>query len=361
MSLSDSNAKHWTVPWEGIGVAGSFRSVSVSVFRRYLDFAGSAGVSHEKLLAAIGGDPVKDSDLDARVEFTVYQALVQESVRISQDPSLPLRYPGETRLDSATIVGLIIQSSKTLAEALREVNRYAKLMMEIDIMAGDERHPVEVDGDTARFLDARPDPNAFPELTEIAFGRIIFETAGIFPEEQFAKAVHVTHPKPAHADLYENYWKCPVTFGAPLNAVEFDSSWLGRAFDHAHPYALTLFSEKATELKRELEGSMDLRSKIEGVLLPILHLGATGIDKVASDLGLSRSTLYRQLKEEGITFAEIHDDLRRAMALDYLTARKVSIKETAYLVGFSEPSSFNRAFRRWTGRSPKSFIMSCTT
>ena len=71
---------------------------------------------------------------------------------------------------------------------------------------------------------------------------------------------------------------------------------------------------------------------------------------------MSRSTLYRQLKDEGFTFAEVHDDLRRQVAMDHLSARKVSIKETAYLVGFSEASSFNRAFKRWTGASPKAYL-----
>ena len=77
----------------------------------------------------------------------------------------------------------------------------------------------------------------------------------------------------------------------------------------------------------------------------------------ASDLGEGSPalTLYRRLKDEGVTFAEVHDDLRQRMARDYLDARKVSVNETAYLLGFSEASSFVRAFKRWTGMSPTAF------
>ena len=71
---------------------------------------------------------------------------------------------------------------------------------------------------------------------------------------------------------------------------------------------------------------------------------------------MSRSTLYRRLKGEGTTFAAIYDDLRKRMAIDYLCSQKVSIKETAYLIGFSEASSFVRAFKRWMGQLPKAFL-----
>ena len=80
------------------------------------------------------------------------------------------------------------------------------------------------------------------------------------------------------------------------------------------------------------------------------------MDKVASDLAMSRQTLYRRLKEEEITFAEIHDDLRRRMAMEYLGGQKVTVNETAFLLGFSEASSFVRAFKRWTGLSPTAYL-----
>lgn len=79
------------------------------------------------------------------------------------------------------------------------------------------------------------------------------------------------------------------------------------------------------------------------------------MDKIARNMGMSRETLYRRLQEEGLTFAEVHDDLRNRMPRDYLTARKFSVNETAYLLGFSAASSFVRAFKRRTGKSPKAF------
>ena len=88
--------------------------------------------------------------------------------------------------------------------------------------------------------------------------------------------------------------------------------------------------------------------------MPILHTGDASMDLVAQRLSVSRQTVYRQLKAEGVTFETVLDELRHKLALHYLTGRKTSVNETAYLVGFSEPAAFSRAFKRWTGASPRS-------
>ncbi len=87
--------------------------------------------------------------------------------------------------------------------------------------------------------------------------------------------------------------------------------------------------------------------------MPILHTGEVSVETIAGKLGTSRQTLYRNLKDEGVTFEQVLDALRHRMALDYIASRKVSVNETAYLVGFSDPASFSRAFKRWTGKSPR--------
>ena len=93
--------------------------------------------------------------------------------------------------------------------------------------------------------------------------------------------------------------------------------------------------------------------RVESLLMPILHKGEASMDAIADKMAVSRQTLFRQLKSEGTTFEKVLDELRHQLALQYLRGKKVSVNETAYLVGFSEPASFSRAFKRWTGRSPR--------
>jgi AraC-like DNA-binding protein len=106
-------------------------------------------------------------------------------------------------------------------------------------------------------------------------------------------------------------------------------------------------------LLAELEAAKTVRGRVEAILLPRLHTGDVGVELIARTLQTSRQTLYRSLKLEGVTFEQVLDELRHRMALHYLAGEQVSVNETAYLVGFSEPAAFSRAFKRWTGASPR--------
>ena len=92
--------------------------------------------------------------------------------------------------------------------------------------------------------------------------------------------------------------------------------------------------------------------RVEQLLVERLPDGNVGIDEVASHLGMSRQTLFRRLRCEGTTFTSVLDELRQRMALQHLGAGK-PVNETAYFLGFADPAAFSRAFRRWTGTSPR--------
>jgi AraC-like DNA-binding protein len=107
---------------------------------------------------------------------------------------------------------------------------------------------------------------------------------------------------------------------------------------------------KAIQERAELKPS-PLQREIEQRLEPMLAAGPVRIDEVARALGYGRQTLYRRLKAEGVTFEQILDRLRRRLATRFLR-EGLSVKETAYRLGFSDPAAFSRAFKRWTGGSP---------
>ena len=105
--------------------------------------------------------------------------------------------------------------------------------------------------------------------------------------------------------------------------------------------------ERPSVFRREVEGRIEAR----------LASGAVGIDQVAADLGLSRQTLYRRLKDEGATFEQLLDRLRHKLALRYLREERLSVKATSYQLGFSDPAAFSRAFKRWTGSPPRAMLV----
>jgi AraC-like DNA-binding protein len=120
----------------------------------------------------------------------------------------------------------------------------------------------------------------------------------------------------------------------------------------ANPFA-SFLSEVASAFVAAVERPSAFRRKVEGRIEALLETGEARVERVASDLGLSRQTLYRRLKDEGVTFEDLLDKLRHRLALRYLRQEKMSVKGASYRLGFSDPAAFSRAFKRWTGASPR--------
>ena len=135
--------------------------------------------------------------------------------------------------------------------------------------------------------------------------------------------------------------------------MRIDPAWADRTMGGHPRYVFGILTRHADAELERLVGDSTARGQVEQVLLQSLHRGRIGIAVVARRLGLSRDTLYRRLRDEGTTFRAIVDQLRCKLALDYLAARKISVNETACLLGFSDPAAFSRAFKRWTGKSPR--------
>jgi AraC-like DNA-binding protein len=120
-------------------------------------------------------------------------------------------------------------------------------------------------------------------------------------------------------------------------------------------YASQVLTAHADELLEKLESSKSTRGRVERLLTSDIASGDVSMQTIASKLGVSRQTLFRKLKSEGVTFERVLDELRYKLALHHLAA-KMSVSQTAHLVGFSDPAAFSRAFKRWTGSSPRAHV-----
>jgi AraC-like DNA-binding protein len=316
-------------------------------------FAVSRGAEAGALYRAAGLAPEALKDFDARVPFDRYKGLMRAAIALTGDDAFALEYGAGTDFRKFSVVGLIAHASTTMAEALAQMNRYSRLVIEVDGVAEGPRF-ANVMRDGGMWLeDLRANPNDFPELTETTWSRFIVGSRLNFPDHVFALEATVTHSAPAHRAAYERIWKVPVTFGAERNAIRMNPLWPTLRINTENRYAFGVLTERADALLDSLRQSDSVKSAVEKELLSLLHTGDVAIARIASAMGMSRQTLYRRLKAEGVTYESVLDDLRQRMALDYLGARRVSVNETAYLVGFSDPAAFSRAFKRWTGRSPR--------
>lgn len=325
-------------------------TASAGLAASLLAFAVSRGAERQALLAASGIDQAAFGNPDARVPLVQYAALMRAAQRLTGDPTLGLHFGAADDITQFSVVGLVAEAATTMAESIEQLNRYGQLVIEVRL-DGHDRFRMETREDGTWACDARLNPNAFPELTESTFARMTAGSIRKFGRSP-ARLVRVTHRAPDHAAEYAKVFGAPVEFGAAGNEMLIDPDWLAMPVALAPRYVFGILTRHADALLAELQTSHSLSGRIEAALVPVLHKGAPRIEAVAKQMGMSRATLYRRLREEGTSFDQLLDGLRQRLALDYLAAGKVSVSEAAYLVGFSDPAVFSRAVKRWTGQSP---------
>jgi AraC-like DNA-binding protein len=324
-------------------------TVAAGLVRGLTQFAVSKGANQDALLARAGVTLDDLQDQDSRIPYANYVTLMRTAKELTNNPALALHYGEFNDFAEISIVGLITLAAETMLDAFTQMNRFAGLVIEVDCERS--RFELEQSDNVIWLIDTRRHANDFPELTESTFARMVSGGRRIGPAT-LVKEVHVTHPAPAYRAEYDRVFQVPVKFEAERNQISLDHAWLSAKVALQPRYVFGILSEHAERLLKNLQDSKTTRGRVESLLMPVLHTGDVSMDKIAETLAMSRQTLFRKLKDEGTTFEKVLDELRHKLALHYLNGKKVSISETAYLVGFSEAAAFSRAFKRWTGRSP---------
>jgi AraC-like DNA-binding protein len=325
-------------------------TINAGTVRALAELAVSKGAREATLLARIGLTSEELSDPDNRIPLATYLLAMRVAKDLCGDPAFALHFGEAIDCSEYSIVGLVCAASDTVADAFAQANRYSRLCVDIDVEQNRfEMVPVE---GAFWIVDKRKDPNEAPEISETWVARIATSIRRL-TDKHVVKAVHLTHSEPGYRAEYDRILQVPVTFGSHQNAVLFDQSWLTHRIGLTTRYAFGILNTHAEALLRKLESSTTTRGRVESLLMHTLHKGDVGMEEIAGKMGLSRQTLLRKLKVEGTNFDKVLDELRRRLALDYLRGKKVSVNETAYLVGFSDPAAFSRAFKRWTGKSPR--------
>lgn len=325
-------------------------SVSAGYAKGLVELAVSRGADREALAARAGIDASALDDLNARVPFERYVTLMRAAKAVTDDPALALHYGEAANLGQFSVVGLIGHASETMGEAFRQLNRYVRLV--VDVECGPERFQIVRDRRGLWLVDTRKRPNDFFELTESAFAQM-FCTTKSFGERAGAPEVHVTHADPGYRAEYERIFQARIVFGSKWNAYRFDPAWIDAKVAALPRYVGDVLNDHADSLLKDLDAGRTIRGSVERLIEQRLASSGARIDDLAAGLNMSRQTLYRRLKAEGTTFEQVLDEVRRRLALRDLADPKLPVTEVAYRLGFADPSAFSRAFKRWTGINPR--------
>jgi AraC-like DNA-binding protein len=331
-------------------------SVAASVARALMDFAESRGGSRAALAERSLIDPTDLQNDDDRVPLERYESLMKAAKELCNDPALALHFGESIDLAEIALPSIVGAYAQTMAEGFAQLNRYARLSVDVDSAVNGDRFVLSRTDGNLWLIDTRTNANLFPELTESTFARMVCSYRRSLADQQIVKALHVTHPEPPYRAEYERIFRAPLFFGSDKNALLLAEAAMAQRPPFASRAVHGVLTAHANGLLEQLDNSTSTRSRVEVVLVPILHSGRTSMNVVARKLGLSRGTLLRRLKSEGVTFQQVLDELRRKTALGHLNREGMSVRKTARLVGFSESSAFSRAFKRWTGLSPRTYL-----
>ena len=327
-------------------------TVSVAYLQGLVEYLQRQGIAPEALLAHAQLGPEVLGQRDQRIAASAYLTLLSEGVRLSGDPFLGLHLGESVRPGYYGVLGYLIMSCATLADALHRQARYASLVGILGRVVLDDE-PARLDGEARvahrwQPLLAQQQRQLSEETLAgwVSFGRWI-SGLDIAPTE-----VRFQHSAPADTSEHARIFRCPVLFDQPDNALVFPRRLLAAPLSQADAQVRGMLDAYADRLLAELNQGHGVLDRARLELARQLPEQGPDLEAIAAALALTPRTLQRRLRESGLSFSQLVDETRQQLVLHYLRDPALELAEIAFLVGFSEAGSLARAFRRWTGTSP---------
>lgn len=316
--------------------------------RLLFDYLESRGIDAPSLLAA--PRPARDAGPAATYPLQQWRAMLELARIRLDDPLLGLHLGRTITPSHFGMLGYLWLNCANLGEALTLGHKYLRLLLQRPIQMRVQARDTSISLEWE--VEREPLDAVSIEVHVTAMVELIRNMSG---RPLPAESVHFMHPLPGDQRAYDDYFGCRVLFGQPLLGLRFPSSYLRLPVRNADPDLLILLTNHADAVLDSLPNGDNLKHTVQDCIVRIMHSAEPGIDQVAELMHLSPRTLQRRLDESSLNFRQLLDETRLRLAQAYLSDPRLQIKDVAQLLGFSEQSAFNRAFKRWTGVSPGQF------
>jgi AraC-like DNA-binding protein len=304
-------------------------------------------VDCRKLFAELGMDYQALTDQDARFSQDGMTRLWRRAVELSGNPAIGLELSRSVRPGSFHVVGYALMSSSTLLDGLLRLVRYQRIIAE----GADLQLRREPCGYVLRLRIHGDQLPAAAQGVEAAMAYALAFCRWICGGVLSPLAVSFEHGAPADLLPYQQLFAAPLTFSAQENAMVFARQDIEAALPLANEALAQLHDRFAGDYLARFS-SNQFTHQVRQVVCRLLPQGEPKREVVAQTLLVSIRTLQRRLQDEQTSYQQLLDDCRRELALQYIARPDLALLEVAYLLGFSDPSNFFRAFRRWFDCTP---------
>lgn len=307
----------------------------------------SRGIPRERALAGTG---ILAADLEAgsrRIPFRHFEKFVRQALALTGDSSIGLQLGMAMNIKTHGFLGYAALSSRTLAEAIDLAVRYYRTrttLVDLHFF---------VEGDTAvlQFDERVPLGDLLPFVIDSLIATFFVIRTQLIAGPVPQGTVRLTYAEQEHHRRLREVMGNVLQFGCAFNQVRFPASELARELDFADPQLVRMAAAQCEEELKKLHDESGLLGEVRRRVAQRLAEDPS-LERIADELHMAPRTLRRRLAELGTGFHEIVEQIRRGQAVELLESGTLGIDEIAAQLGYSDPSNFGRAFRRWNGVAP---------
>jgi AraC-like DNA-binding protein len=330
---------------------GKSMTMSVAVMTGVLDMVARKGTDPDLVLRTCGLDRSILADRDGFVSTGAIARFLEEAALATADDCFGLHFGNSYNPKNIGPMIYTALNSPTIGVAIENIERFFKIH---DRAA---RWFEEVEGERAYvgFEAAGLAGENIRQYNEMSIA-IALNTLQIMAGSQWSPLeIHFTHDAPPQISEHVGTFRAPVQFACSRNALVVEREFLTRQIPAADPRLYQIL-QRYLEVERAAMPTEDsFLVTIRKAIAASMRDGDPKLLRVAKAMAASPRTLQRKLKVYGLDFKQLLEDTRRRFALDYLKDAQHTLTEIAFLLGYSDVTAFNRAFKRWTGRTPSDY------
>jgi AraC-like DNA-binding protein len=325
-------------------------TIVAGLMARLVEVAVQCGLDRGLLLSELGIDPATLEDRDNRFPLDVHARAWRFLSERCPGRALALDWVRSWKTTDAGVMGYVFVQVGTVREAMEAAVRYGHLIDE------GETPRLRTDGPTSRLeYGLCPSILAIEHPAETIMASLVHFLRAVVGESFTPIRVRLPHRSTARTPALERYFGCPVLHEAGEASTEFPTELLDRPLPGADPVLVAYLRKQADALVQQLGSSNTLSQECARRIAERLGSGEPSQTTIARQMGMSERTLQRRLHAEGTSFNALLEESRRSIAFSYLADRKLAAYEVSFLLGYSEPATFFRAFKRWTGKTPQEY------
>ncbi len=294
-------------------------------------------------------DPRLMNDPQARFSLLAIDSIYDELYETIDDPCMGLKLASLWHPSHLSSLGYAWLASSTLYTALNRLSRYVHIVSDaitVQLEENKENLIVTVSSDD-REIPAHYHADASSAI-------ILSMCRVNYGEELNPVSVSFRHSVTDCSGEYFSFFRCPVEFDAGQNQIVFTREVVSKRLNSSNPQLAQINDQVMISYLARLDKD-DIIQQVKVAIIDQLPSGNVTDDSVSEAVYTSKRSLQRKLHGKGTTFKTILTEVREDLALKYIHDRKLTLTEISFMLGFSEMSSFSRAFKRWTGESPKEF------